>query len=120
MVKDRLNQETAKLNRVMARIQALMLDVVGPLTTIIEQAEAGTLTAEKAVAAARIAIKFTGNASVQISQERRKKAITDMNPKLVDMVDTAEKDAICEDAAPDLFGDKFAKEPRTAKTSFGA
>lgn len=109
MVKDRLNQETARLDRVLARIQALTLDVVGPLSTIIEQAEAGTLTAERAVAAARMAIKFTGNASVQISRERRKKAILDMNPKLVDM---AEKDAIFEDAAPELFGDKFAKEAK--------
>ena len=46
---------------------------------------------------------------MQISQERRKKAIKDMNPKLVDM---AESDTIFEDAAPNLFGDKFAKEAK--------
>ena len=109
MVKDRLHQETAKLDQVLARIQALTLDAVGPLTTIIDQAEAGALTMEGVVAAARMAIKFIGNASVQISQERRKKAIMDMNPKLVDM---AESDTIFEDAAPNLFGNKFAKEAK--------
>ena len=62
---------------------------------------------EGAVAMARMAIKFIGNASVQISQERRKKAIMDMNPKLVDM---AESDTIFEDAVPNLFGNKQAKD----------
>ena len=109
IVKDRLHQETAKLDRALARIQALTLDVVGPLTTIIDQAEAGTLTIEGTIAAARMGIKFAGNASVQISRERRRRAIMDMNPKLVDM---AEADTIFEDAAPDLFGDKFAKEAK--------
>ena len=112
IVKDRLHQETAKLDRVLARIQALTLDAVGPLTTIVEQAEANALTMEGALAAARMAIKFIGNASVQISQERRRKAIMDMNPKLVDM---AESDTIFEDAAPNLFGDKFAKEAKDRK-----
>ena len=87
----------------------MTLDAVGPLTTIVEQAEANMLTMEGALAAARIAMKFIGNASVQISQERRKKAIMDMNPKLVDM---AESDTIFEDAAPNLFDDKFAKEAK--------
>ena len=43
------------------------------------------------MAAGRMAIKFTGNASIQISHERRKKVIMDLNPKLVDV---EEKDAI--------------------------
>ena len=76
------------------------------MTTIVEEAEANALTMEGALAAARMAIKFIGNASVQISQERRKKAFMDMNPKL------AESDTIFEDAAPNLFGDKFAKEAK--------
>ena len=56
-----------------------------PLAKITDQAEAGTLTVERAIAAARIAVKFAGNASVQISCERRKRVIMDMNLKLVDI-----------------------------------
>ena len=44
---------------------------------------------------------------MQLSRERRKRTILDMNPKFSDL---AEKDAIYEDAAPELFSDKFAKE----------
>lgn len=56
-------------DRVLAKIRALTLDVVGPLTTVMEQAEADTLTTEGAVAAARMATRFTGNTSVRISHE---------------------------------------------------
>lgn len=108
-MKDRLGLETARLDRTLARIQALALDVVGPLITIVKQGEAGSLMAKKAVAAAKLALKFAGNAAIQISRERREKATLDMNPKLSDL---AEKDAIYEDAAPELFGDKFAKEAK--------
>ena len=109
IVKDRLTQETARMDRTLARIQALATDVVGPLTTIVEQGEAGSLTAEGAIAAAKLALKFAGNATVQISRERRKRAIMDMNPKLSDLAD---KDSIFEKAAPELFGDNFAKEAK--------
>lgn len=109
IVKDRLTQETARMDRTLARIQALATDVVGPLTTIVEQGEAGSLTAEGAIAAAKLALKFAGNATVQISRERRKRAIMDMNPKLSDLAD---KDSVFEKAAPELFGDNFAKEAK--------
>ena len=75
----------------------------------MEQGEAGSLTAEGTIAAAKLALKFAGNATVQISRERRKRAIIDMNPKLSDL---ANKDSIFEKAAPELFGDNFAKEAK--------
>lgn len=99
IVKDRLSPETARLDHMLARLQVLTLDVVGSLATITDLGKSGTLTAERAIAAAKLAIKFAGNASVQISRERHKRAILDMNPKLSDL---AERDAVYEDAAPEL------------------
>ena len=76
MVRDRIPQ---KLDRALARLQALFLDAVGPLATILEAAEKGSLTADQATMATKMALKFIGNASVQMSRECRKRAITEMN-----------------------------------------
>ena len=61
LVKELLHPKTAKLDRSLARFQALALDVVGLLMTIVEQ---GVLTTEQAVEAAKLALKFAGNMSV--------------------------------------------------------
>ena len=61
---------------------------------------------EKAVAMAKTAIRFLGNASLQFNRERRKRAIEEMNGKLVELAD---KDEIVADTAPALFGDRLAK-----------
>jgi hypothetical protein len=109
MVKDRVSQESVKLDRALARLQAFFLDAVGPLTTILEEAENGRLTEETAITATRTALRFIGNASVQMARERRKRAISEMNDKLVEL---SEKDTIYEDASPMLFGNQFAKEAK--------
>lgn len=109
MVRDRLRPDTAKTDRSLARLQALAMDAVGPLTSIVDKGEKRTLTADEAIAAAKQALKFLGNTAVQFSRERRKRAITDMNPKLTDLADV---DSIYEKAAPQLFGDQFAAEAK--------
>ena len=109
MVKDRLRPDTAKMDRSLARLQALATDSVGPLTSIVEKGEKGTLTVDGAIAAAKQALKFLWNTAVQFSRERRKRAIADMNPKLTDLADV---DSIYEKAAPQLFGDHFAAEAK--------
>ena len=101
------SQGAIKLDRSLARLQALCVDAAGPLATMMELAERGELTAERSVTLTKLALRFVGNASVQISRERRKRAIEEMNGKLVELAD---KDAIYEDAPPMLFGDRFAKE----------
>ena len=73
---------------------------------IVDQGEKGDLTTKQAVEAAKLALKFAGNMSVQFSRERRKRAIRDMNPKLAEL---AEKDTIYKAA---LFGEHFAKEAK--------
>ena len=82
------------------------VDAVGPLATLLELAEQEQLTAEWVVTLTKLALRFVGNASIQISRERRKWAIEEMNGKLVEL---AEKDS---KAAPMLFGDQFAKEAK--------
>ena len=62
------------------------------------------------------ALRFLGNASVQLSRERRKQAIAEMNNKLIEL---AEKDSIYEDASPMLFGDQFAKQAKE-RINYGA
>ena len=109
MVKDRITQESVKLDKSLARLQALVVDAVGPMTTILEEGEKGSLNAELAMNAARMALRFLVNASVQLSRERRKRAIAEMNNKLIEL---AEKDSIYEDASPMLFGDQFAKQAK--------
>ena len=42
IIKDRMRAESIKLDKALSRIQALVLDVVGPLTAIMEGGEAGT------------------------------------------------------------------------------
>lgn len=109
MVRDRMSQGSVKLDRSLARLKALSVYATGPLASLIEQGNRGELTTEKAVAMAKTAIRFLGNASLQFNRERRKRAIEEMNGKLVELAD---KDEIFADAAPALFGDRFAKEAK--------
>ena len=106
IVKDRVHPRTAKADRDLARLQTYVLDAVGPLTHLLEMEN---IQAKDAVEAAVTALRFLGNASVQISRTRRKAAITDMNPAISDM---AEFDAVYAEAAPSLFGDNFCKEAK--------
>ena len=74
-----------------------MLDAVGPLCFILEEASKGQLPPKATVEAAQTALHLLGNASANISRERRRAAITNMNSRLVDM---AEDDHLFAKAAP--------------------
>ena len=52
----------------------------GPLMAVLESADAGELTPEKAVAATQTALYLMGNVHQQMAQERRKKLILKLNP----------------------------------------
>ena len=62
---------------------------------------------------AKLALWFVGNASVQISRERRKRAIKKMNSKL------AEKDSIYKKAAAMLLSLSSPRRQRRERTSGG-
>ena len=98
-----------KLDRSLARLQALCVDATRPLASLVEQGNHGELTTGMAVAMAKTAILFLGNASLQFSRERRKRAIAEMNGKLVELAD---KHEIYADASLMLFGDRFANEAK--------
>ena len=72
-------------------------------------------TVERSMTLTKLALRFVGNASVQISSERRKRAIEEMNSKLVELAD---KDSIYEEAPLMLFGDQFTKEARKGKINY--
>lgn len=97
ILKGNLSTVTKSRDKQMANGQALCLDAVGPLTSILEQ---GTLTAQSAAEAAQTALKLLGNASCHMATERRKAVLGNLNPRLAD---------IFRDAAPNLFGNGFAE-----------
>ena len=109
VIKGRLSAETKSHDRQLAKNQALLLDAVGPLTHILEEAAKGELTQKTALEAAQTALKLLGNASVHVNRERRKNALQNMNSRLVDMADD---DIVYKCAAPALFGEGFCKRAK--------
>ena len=100
--------ETKTADAELGKIQALVLDPVGPLLHLIErlQNEDEELTTEDAVASLHDALRLVGNASCQISTIRRKKVLKALNPEIQDLA--AEEEHFRE-AAPQLFGNGFEK-----------
>ena len=86
-----------------------MLDAVGPIIYILEEAAKGQLNQKMATEAVQTALKLLGNASAHANWERRKNALQCMNPRLVDM---SEDDVLYTTAAPALFGGGFCKKAK--------
>ena len=97
-----LPKDAIKADGYLSRLQQFWPDAVAPLAAILESAEEGDLTPEKAVAAAQTALYLMGNAHQQMAQERRKKVILKLNPSLKFM---AEEQSNFNTAAPMLFGE---------------
>ena len=70
---------TKSWDRQLAKQQALMLDAVGPVTYILEEAVKGQLNEKSVIDAAQTAINLLGNASMYTNWERRRNAIQSMN-----------------------------------------
>ena len=69
-IKSRLTAHAKAKDKSLAKHQALMLDAVGPISTILEEAAKGTLSVKTAIEAAQTALKFLGNTSMRINKER--------------------------------------------------
>ncbi len=91
-----------------------MLDAVGPMTKILEEAASGQLAPKLAVEAAQSALKFLGNAHSHANRERRRNALGNMNPRLTDM---AEDDRIFKYAGTSLLARALARRPKRGMTS---
>ena len=105
-----LPKDAIKADGYLSRLQQFWLDAVAPLAVLLESAEAGDLTPEKAVSATQTALYLMGNAHQQMAQERRKKLILKLNPSLKFM---AEDNKSFASSAPMLFGEEFAKQATT-------
>ena len=108
-VKAQVPNDCKDANRSLSRFQTLVLDAVGPLTSLLEVQQDGHLTTEAAAEAATPALHFLGNAHSHISAERRKRAVTYLNKDLRPLV---EEDEHFTAAAPYLFGKDFEKSAK--------
>ena len=86
------------------------MDAVRPLAYILKEAQKSSLTAESAVNAAKAALRFLGNASAHIAQERRRRVLKELNRDLEGLAE--DEDGEFAEAAPLLFGDGFAKKSK--------
>ena len=109
MVKSRLHPATKSRDKALSKQQALLLDAVGPLTYVLEEAGKETLTVQATVEACQQALAFIGNANMHLNRERRRNAILCMNRDLAEM---AEDDDTFKTSAPQLFGDGFSRKAK--------
>ena len=94
----------------MARLQALTLDAVGPLTDILEKLNSGEaeIDTDEVGYAVESAITLIGNASSQMSVLRRKKILEEYNRDLLSFAQDREDEFT--KAAPQLFRVQFPKD----------
>ena len=103
-VQSKLPKPAKDADRASARIQTLVLDAATSLINILESARKGTLNTKEAAESAQQALKLLGNASANISMDRRRKATQHLNAELTTLIDDEES---FRDAAPMLFGKNF-------------
>ena len=99
-LKSKLPKQSKDADRLMAKAQALLLDAVGPLAHILEQPDVPQNITEVVTQS----LKFLGNASATISNERCRRAGAFFNEDLKCLIEEEKK---FKDAAPLLFGSNF-------------
>ena len=92
-----LRGEAKAFEQDLARVQAFVLDPIGPLVQLLEACQSGTLEQDEAISTLSGAITLLGNASSQISKLRRKKVLKKLK---ADIQDLADEEEIFKDAAP--------------------
>lgn len=94
----------------LARLQALALDAVGPLTSLLEKMASSDDAMDLQIVedAVQSALVLLGNASTQFSLYRRTKVLEDFNKDLISFAE--EKEPELRTAAPQLFGSAFTKQ----------
>ena len=86
-----------------------MLDAVGALVHILEEASTGKLTMQDAMEAAQMSLRLLGNASMNANRERRRNVIQDLNPNLLEM---SEDNNLFTKATPLLLGEGCSKKAK--------
>ena len=109
VLKARVSPATKAKDKDLAKLQALALDAVGPLTRIVEDACDGTLTAKDNLDAVQTALKSLGNFAAHCNRARRIAVLQNLNTRIVDM---AEEDGLYRDAGLSLFGEGFCRKAK--------
>lgn len=109
VLKSRVSSTVKSHDKEIAKIQALALDAVGPLTRIVEDACDGSLSAKDNLDAAQTALRLLGNCAAHCNRARRTAILQALNPRIVDM---AEEDALYRDAGLSLFGEGFCRKAK--------
>ncbi|XP_064395485.1 uncharacterized protein LOC135342623 [Halichondria panicea] len=107
VLKGNISKETKDRDNMLAKAQTLFLDAVAPLSNLLESVNTGNLTPEVSANAVKTALGLLGNALANLSKERRKLVVKDLNK---DASSLAEDDEILTEAAPMLFGEGFEQK----------
>ena len=100
------SKSTKSTDKTLAQIQALNLDVLGPLTEFLELVNGEKeITTDQVGYAVESAITLLGNAAAQMSTLRRQKVLEEYNCNLLSFAQSRETEFL---TAPQLFGPKFA------------
>ena len=104
-IQSRLPKPAKDADHNLVRLQTLLLNATAPL----RGDKNGSLTPKSAAESAQLALKLLGNASANISTERRRKATTHLNPEVGTLI---EDEGTFRDAALFLFGRTFDQQAR--------
>ena len=104
------SKSTKTNDKALARVQALTLDAIGPLTDLLEKLNSDEveISAEDVGYAVESAVTLLSNASSQMSGLRRQKVLEEYNKDLLSFA--KEREATFIKAAPLLFGPQFPKD----------
>ena len=94
------------MDKSLAKVQTLVLDLLAPLTCLME-AHHNILDHKEVIQAVRATIQLVGNANAHLSHLRRESVISDFNKSLLPIVGDAKSFS---EAAPFLCGTEFAKK----------
>lgn len=106
MLCPQIPKEAKEADRSLGRLQALLLDAIGPPTNVLELQQARCLTADATMEAVTQALHFLGSAHANISSGRRKKVAGHLNKDLCPLVEEADRFT---SSALYLFGLEFEK-----------
>jgi hypothetical protein len=105
-LKSQVPKEGKDADRTLSRFQALLLDTVGPLASMLELKQAGRLIPEFTADAATQALRLLGNAHANFSVERRKHIASFLNKDLRPLLGEPERFT---SAAPLLFWQRLCE-----------
>ena len=110
VIASQCSKSTKANDKSLARIQALTLDAVGPLTELLKllNDDKKEITSEQVGYAVESAITLLGNASTQMSALRHQRVLEEYNKDLLSFAQESEAEFV--KAAPQLLGTKFPGE----------